>query len=683
MFTTTGGRMLWLGLFLLAGMGCYGANPSGAAVKNTNIRASNDVCPDDGGNFPPRCTKEIRIYNNTSAPIWPVIQASIQLTDAINCPKIDKDSGGDVWLQRALGNTNKCFAVKNDYYAFVNPGVGIPANSFVSVGLPWWSKTGSGPDLYIDWWRAGRVMLFDDKAAQVEIYNKTKAIPVVFAGGSPKPSCKTNIAGSLCNQLQIFRVPSGNGIAAHLPIQLNEYTFADIAPLPPPDNGRFVDYNQNYNVSNVDQVYLPVAIEPVRIPADVGYLGTTMSIQDFRTQLTAFANTGWPTYNNPIVKGAKMYPSAGIRVPSAQSVMGFYMDPGKFPDGTTPIIVPKAPPELVQDMLDQWTDCTAGNPQQCTALQAGYYKAVNTVFLDNYKTYLNTCPDSKVPDYLKKVTSNPPAPKLTAFLTFIYGWVPFNVACPNKELPVANDQPPGSRSVIDYTNQMQYNYQSLGKARQSQWFNPYTQLIHDPVNKGGLAASSYAFSIDDHVSFLSNDGGSLPGGLILAVGGSKGLKNGSQHVPPVPEVHKWYDFSIGLGDPGTGPFWKQYGICSDTAGTFFPPETKKGWVIGIDPAITKINDCAITFQDSKDRKYRLVIQKATPPGTTLPQKAIWRAWDPQTSPTRFDPQVVSCPTVDGFVPPASWCNHGNETSKPATVQTNPGFYTIGLPPPVN
>jgi hypothetical protein len=37
------------------------------------------------------------------------------------------------------------------------------------------------------------------------------------------------------------------------------------------------------------------------------------------------------------VGGAKKYPNAGIRVPSAQSVFGFYMDPGLFPDGKTPI----------------------------------------------------------------------------------------------------------------------------------------------------------------------------------------------------------------------------------------------------------------------------------------------------------------------------------------------------------
>src|SRR5262249_12047564 len=158
----------------------------------------------DGGTFPPLCTKELRIYNNTSGPIYPVIQGSIQLTnaisDTIDCTKKadDPNSGGDVWLQRALGSTAKCFP---------------------------------------DWWRAGRIMFFDDKTAQTEIYNKTKAIPVTFDSGSPKPACRNS---PNCTKLDIFRVPSGSGIDAHLPIQLNEYTFADIAPLGPPDNGRFV-----------------------------------------------------------------------------------------------------------------------------------------------------------------------------------------------------------------------------------------------------------------------------------------------------------------------------------------------------------------------------------------------------------------------------------------------------------
>jgi len=676
--TITGRRMMRLALFLLAVAGCYGANVGHAAAQA--------VCADDGTPFPKACTKEIRIYNNTAGPIWAVLQGSIQLTDALGCTVAGK-GGGDVWLQAALGKSNDCFTVKNDYYAFINPTGGIPKGGFASIKLPWWSKrTATAPDRYIDWWRGGRVILFDDQKALNEIYNKLKGNPqVAFAAGSPKPLCNKAKTDSACSKLQVFQVAPGTAIDPHLPFQLNEFTFADVAKVT--DNGtkggNFIDFNQGYNVSNVDQVYLPLAIEPVRAPADVGYMGTTMAVSLFRKQLTGFTkanlrptNPDWPIYNNPTVNGSKLYPKAGIRVPSAQSVFAFYMNPFPFPDGKTPAIIPQDPPKLVQNMMNQWNNCTAASPKNCP--QSAYYKAVNSVFLDNYKSYADTC--NKIPDFLKPVNNNPQTPKETAFLTFIYGWVPFNVACPNKELPVVDDPPPPSRSVIDYF-QMQYNYQDLS-LNALKWFNPYTQLIHDDVAAGGLSASAYAYSIDDQASFLSNSGGSLPGGLIFAVGGPTGLRNGKPHAPPVPAHYKWFDFSVGLGAPAAGaPYWKKYGICSNTADILFPQESKVGWVFGVDPALTRIDDqnpCPITLLDSANRKYQFVILRAKAPGITLPQTAIWPAFEPKAG-KNFDPTVVACPAKNGFVPPEKWCNLANEKSQP---ELSPGFYTIGAPPPL-
>lgn len=684
-------RFSWLGVFMLAAAGLFFASAGKAAAAGE--------CPDDGGNLPKPCTKEIRVHNNTSGPIWVVLQASIQLTDALSCTVKDQ-GGGDVWLQVALGNTNNCFAVKNDYYGFINPGAGIPKGGFVSIQVPWWSKRTNSEDRYIDWWRGARVIIFDDKTALNEIYNKVNSNPVNdFANGSPIPSCSNGMNGNACNQVRIFQVNPGNGIDPHLPFQLNEFTFGGLCkvmsngkfePNCPTANG-FIDFNQNYNVSNVDQVYLPLAMEPVRDPADVGFMGTTLSVEQFRDQLAAFTkadknpdNPIWPVYNNPVNGGThhKDYPHAGIRVPSAQSVLSYYMNPTNFPDGTTPTIIPKNPPKLVKNMINQWKDCTKNNPDSCTKKQEGYYKSINTVFLDNYKKYVDTCPDKIIPDYLKPVKNNPPAPKMTTFLTFIYGWVPFNVGCGNEELPVVSDLPPGSRSVINYF-EMQYNYEAMPNTGKK-WFNPYTQLIHADVNAGGLDASAYAFSIDDHASFLSNSGGSLPGGLIFAVGGSKGLENGKPHAPPVPPLYKWYDFSIGLGSPDAqGPYWKKYGICRNTANTLFPQESKGGWVLGIDPQLTKINannPCRITLKDTSNRKYQFIILKAKPPGDTLPQKPIWPAFKPSPG-ALVDPEVVSCPNKNGFVPPDQWCNQVNETSKPSAVPNVEGFYTIATPPP--
>ncbi len=673
---SAGNRVVRLVLCLIVAAVFYGAVLEKASAA--------EICPDNGQALPATCTKEIRIYNNTAGPLWAVVQGSIQETDALNCTKADK-GGGDVWLQAALGKTDSCLKIAHDYYIFTNPAGGIPKGGFISIQLPWWSKQTTAADKYIDWWRGGRVLMFDDKTAFEEAFKEQSARPQVdFAAGSAKPHCTTGMAGNTCATIQTYQVKTGTAIDTHLPYQLNEYTFADVAAVT--DNGTkgggFIDFYQNYNVSNVDQVYLPLAMEPVRQPADVGYMGTTIPVVQFKKLLTAFVKGGdaWPVYNNPVVSNAKKYPNAGIRVPAAQSVFAYYMNPGNFPDGKTPVMVPQTPPTLVQDMIDQWKNCTAASPKDCP--QSAPYKAIDAIFLDNYKAYVATC--GKIPGWLKPKSQNPAKPSDAAYLFFVYGWVPFNVECANKELPVAANPPPAGHAIIDYIA-MQYNYKTYA-ANPGRWFNPYTQLIHADLDKGGLDASAYAFSIDDHASFLSNSGGSLSGGLIFAVGGAKGLQNGVQHAPPVPQFFPWYDFAIGLGTPDVGKaHWTKYGLCSDTANTLFPTESKAGFTLSVDPAQTPINaqkPCPITLQDSAGRKYQIVVLKATPPGTTLPQAAMWPAFTPAGD-KHSDPAVISCPTKTGFVAPKDWCTGVNELAQPSAAHNAPGNYSLSTPPPLN
>ncbi len=107
------------------------------------------------------CYKEIRVVNNTDGPIYAVVQGSKQLNPALGgCPQ------GDTWLQRALKNTKECFPVKNTYYIYINPTKGIPKGATASISLPWWSQpAGRVTDKYVDWWRGGRIYIFDDQTA--------------------------------------------------------------------------------------------------------------------------------------------------------------------------------------------------------------------------------------------------------------------------------------------------------------------------------------------------------------------------------------------------------------------------------------------------------------------------------------------------------------------------------------
>jgi hypothetical protein len=248
-------------------------------------------------------------------------------------------------------------------------------------------------------------------------YSKqTSASLVKFAAQSPVVSCTTS-SGNQCvpAELQIYRIPSGTGYGASTPYQLNEYTFADVSPLT--DNnttgGDFTDFNQGYNVANVDQTYLPIAIEPVRQPADIGYIGTTSPTETFRATLAAFtgpaSNLRWPIYNNATRAGQREYPNAGIRVPSTVTVFTYYASPGLAPNGT-PEIIPTTPPKLVEDLIDQWTACTTTGTN-CP--QADIYNEINKVFEDNYTQYIKVS-NCIPPKYLQPV-GKPVSPASSPF----------------------------------------------------------------------------------------------------------------------------------------------------------------------------------------------------------------------------------------------------------------------------
>ena len=207
---------------------------------------------------------------------------------------------------------------------------------------------------------------------------------------------------------------------------------------------------------------------------------------------------------------------------------------------------------------------------------------------------------------------------------------------------------------------MQYNYED-SKLSKTQWFNPYTQLIHGAPADRGLAASAYAFSIDDHASFVSNSGG----GLILAVGGPNGLPNLTPYPPPLPDYYQYFDFAVGLGGrPKMATKWAKYGICSNDATIPFRPSDTGGYVFGVDPKLQSF-PCTISLTDTSNRKYQITVRNAD-----VPPKPIWPFYC-RTACSGFDTAVVSCPSGGGLVSPDQWCNFTNETTdtsaKPAPI----------------
>ena len=235
------------------------------------------------------CTKVVTFYNNGPEPIYPVIQAGIQ--------------NPDPWLQALFNNDNSTYAETHLSRLYIDPANGIPAGGSVSVSVPWYSALTADPDKYVDWWNGGRIIIFDNKAALTQVYQRDLAHLLSTTATSPAFSC------AACEPRTLAIYSDTEAYPSDIPFQLLEYTFADVIT-PAQAIPYIVDLNVGYNISYLDQVYLPVALAPclsqpcnpaVPDPSAVGYLGTTKTVSVFRPLLTQFANArGWPRYLDPL-----------------------------------------------------------------------------------------------------------------------------------------------------------------------------------------------------------------------------------------------------------------------------------------------------------------------------------------------------------------------------------------------
>ena len=258
----------------------------------------------------------------------------------------------------------------------------------------------------------------------------------------------------------------------NVPFQLLEYTFADVGT---PDNGTpfVIDLNVGYNISYLDQIYLPVALEPCRTepcsgpdPSAVGYLGTIKTVPDFRQLLSEFeATEGWPRYSDDLDDAA--HP----RLPGADNI---FVDAASAQANPLYHSYFTPPGQSVKDMISQWAACTSSsaNPVECP--QFASYQTISKFFAANFNNYLTLNCSAK-----KTVYPIPPnLDEELSLLPYIYGWVPFNRGCgagANALNPFApNPWPPFDIAKNEYI-QLQYNYNSLTGAQR---FNPFVELVY-------------------------------------------------------------------------------------------------------------------------------------------------------------------------------------------------------------
>lgn len=447
--------------------------------------------------------KEIKIYNNSSATIYPVLEIG--------------KTGVDAWLQGQFDVTDiKTFSYSRDkinrVYLAEDKGV-APGKSLI-IRLPFYSElvakpNGAKPDQYVDWWNGGRIYFYDDAAqlkANYALDSKSPVAPLTTGPCSFTTSCK---------HLKIFGVDRGLPLSDRT--QLIEYTFADAITANGPPYPIHVN-KVGYNISSVDQVYLPVAMEPLGNPL-VPYIGTVETLETFRARLKKFLTKfpGWPVYS----PASQDQP----RVPSAYNL---------FANASNGVLTPAG--ASVEAMRNLYRQCTSANPPKTT--QCTQYQKVVALFKKNYADFTKlACRDPKEKD------------TETEMLKKIYGWVPFNEGCG----PTTNDLK-DTVGVAKFTQLQKIYIESLQYAKAAPLFNPYVQLIH---SSGYLDMAAYAFSVDDAIGFQSHVGE----GLILAIGGDDGLENKNQL-----DLKKQVNVNLGVHKLGTRE-WAKYGLCSQTADT--------------------------------------------------------------------------------------------------------------------
>ena len=472
--------------------------------------------------------KTITFYNNSTLTLYPVVEAPQRFTP----PGLDPVR--DLWMQAQFkvqtpDLLTRLFQTTLLYRIFVNGTQGVPPRGSVTITVPFYtqllaandSNRGTVPDQYIDWWNGMRVHVFDRAETIAAAFNLTNPppVPVVPFSGAAVPTC-TGTGGSCIVTLKSSNV----GFPRGLKFQLVEYTFADALNTLPPT---ITLTNVNYNISAVDNVYLPAAIGAHgNSEGSNTYLGSTETVPKFRSEITGFMDKGsnWPSllpyYYNPAQPNIPLgEPPPGTKpynTPNVPSTNLVYAEAFKVP--------PPAPPVMSADTiagqgmlgkagqgtLDLWNDCVALKQPGKTCDQI---RTVSAFFVDDYKMCF---PGGQLP-------------ATESLLREVYGWAQFP-GC-----PVHLAAAPGYAMVIKTYCDLQYNYLD-NTVPSEDWFNPYNRLVHQT-----LASNAYGFSIDDAVSYKN-----LPGdGIVITVGGTAGLEDPTQ--TPLPTATTYRKFCQGNG----------------------------------------------------------------------------------------------------------------------------------------
>jgi hypothetical protein len=588
--------------------------------------------------------KKVRIYNND--PKQPVYLVFVRGPEAV-----------DNWLVALSGTSSSAdnFPTTQVYRYYIkcctgNPSVdGIQPGHFVEVTIPFYTqlKSSANPttdkDVFADWFNGNRIYLYDDYAQISERYNTDTQQGVIPTPVTAAPCITIDGAGT-CFEVQVFKSPTG--FPAGDRAQLTEYTFA-AAITGPTRPYPLLPQLIGYNISYVDQVYLPLTMQPLNNP--IPFIGTNASsLQGFRDQMRLFLKnyTGWPIYAATDWTRPRI-PGPNVIFADVGTIVGGEGPKGNLDLTTNPSCLDCGPTpndgynnnlqitgSHFSDMRDTLYKACIGTPYQAFPAycqtdknlgEASAYKYIVNFFMQNYNNYLNLRQNGKC---LKQPDGNPqpspsnPAIDANQFLSKLYGWVPYNEGCPGEnDLFVVTAG--GDRALFNkiqksvYILRLQYPFDTnncpsgaagcVTPGRYS--FNPYAQLIHSSQYLN--MTSAYAFSVDDFVGFLQFIGD----GLIVTFGpGCTGLQ-------PCRSLNRNERVVLTLGPIQSGvPEWAS---ASFNCNIPYTQRLDLGPVVEFYPQnATASTPCLVTAKDLKGKQYQLNVVRpipvtGTPPGPEL------------------------------------------------------------------
>jgi len=505
-------------------------------------------------------TMTIEIHNNSERySIYPVLS-----------------TGGhfpmDTWMQAAFKIPKSQLAdnpypTPNTFRLYFNPtGAGIPPHSSITVTLPLYTQLVPSdqvnpklPGQYVDWWNGGRISIYESLSSDGA---PPKALVADYTG-RPSQKLLTPVAGAAvptcpaCQQPpEIFEDTAGE-LPSNDPAQLIEYTLGAIDLTRDPYT---LDVkNVDYDVSYVDNVYLPAAMEPYNNAA-VGWIGTIQEIDPFKDALWKFLTApsfkGWPQYVDD--QGETI-----LKIPSALHIMQDQAN-----------LTPAPPWAPIENMKTLWTHCAAGGTEPiCSNVRdvRDLFEANYTNYKNNYRTaFQSTCDQMKGPD--------PATLDEGAMLAHVYGWTPFNANC-TAQTNLLEDTP-------GYQENNSLKYQSVKSEFDAlnYWptgeFNPYVTLIHDPQYLN--AEYVYAYSVDDAVGNMQTTGE----GMIIAVGGTAGLPNQKPATAPIHVPFGWAATDAVR--------FVKYGVCTNT-----PDQDVNPNFTSFDLSDNQLSGCTLSFIDNQ------------------------------------------------------------------------------------